>query len=643
MTSLLTACVALLVVGASADPSSDAKAACAKLNTSMQLGMMHGYGEIDGYSRNSGCANVCGRATLRWDNGPQGFGDGTIPGTSTQFPSSLSAAASWDPDLIEEFGVAMGEEFWAKGTNIQEGPGVNVARVQKNGRNFEYMSGEDPVLGSMLLPRVVNGIQQNVMAVVKHYICNSQETDRTTVNELVQEKLLMELYGPPFAAAVNGAASVMCAYNLVNGIYACENPFTLRTMLRERYNFTGFIVSDWGATHSTNASLLAGLDIEMPNPHYYTEANIMSALNAGVITPADINDRCERILRGYFAVPVDKRAPCGGGVCINANVSTPAHKALARELAAKSTVLLKNANNLLPLTNRSLRIAMIGPDATKPYSGGQGSGSVVTNAVVSAFDAFTSYGLSVTYDPGLTNASAAAAAAAADIAIVFGHTHSSEGSDRSTLLLDGTTDSIIPAVAAAQPNTIVSITVPGAIRTDWRDSVPAILISFLAGEQIGPALYDNIFGGVPPQAKLPITLPIGENDEQMTPEQFPGVPGGGFVRQSNYTEGLLIGYRWCVRTRARPRSAPPALWPYDAHTRRPRLTPFLSVAPPRRPQVREERLRARVPLWTRPHVRRLLVRGPLYCRALRLLHSHAHRGRRLRHSAALPRLARRGH
>lgn len=575
-TTACVACVTFFAVGASADPSSDAKAACAKLNISMQLGMMRGYGEIDGYSRNSGCADVCGRFTLRWDNGPQGFGDGTIPGTTTQFPSSLSAAASWNPDLIESWGVAMGEEFWGKGTNIQEGPGVNVARIQKNGRNFEYMSGEDPVLGSALLPRVVTGIQQNVMAIVKHYIGNTQETDRNTVNELVPEKLLMELYGPPFAAAVNGAAGVMCAsaaphrhaplarqepnslkstlrdhdrprtgsYNRVNNVYACENPFTLKTMLRGRYNYTGFVVSDWGATHSTNFSLLAGLDIEMPQAQFYTEANLEAALAAGTVTPADINDRCERILRGYFSVPVDRRAPCGGGICINANVSTPAHKSLARELAAKSTVLLKNTGNILPLTNRSLRIAMIGPDATKPYTGGQGSGSVVTNAVVSPFDAFVSYGLTVTYDPGQTPASAAAAAAAADVAIVFGHTHSSEGSDRSTLVLDGTTDAIIPAVAAAQPNTIVSITVPGAIRTDWRDSVPAILISFLAGEQIGPALYDNIFGGVPPQAKLPITLPIGENDENMTPEQYPGVPGNGFTRQSNYTEGLLIGYRW---------------------------------------------------------------------------------------------------
>jgi beta-glucosidase len=152
------------------DPASEAAAACAALNLTEQISMMRGYGQIAGYSRNSGCANVCGRATFRWDNGPQGFGDGTIPGSTTQFPCSLAVAATWDPELAEAFGTAMGEEFWNKGTNIQEGPGVNVARIMQNGRNFEYMSGEDPVLGSALLPRVVNGIQQNVMAIVKHYV-----------------------------------------------------------------------------------------------------------------------------------------------------------------------------------------------------------------------------------------------------------------------------------------------------------------------------------------------------------------------------------------------------------------------------------------------------------------------------------------
>ncbi len=460
-------------------------------------------------------------------------------------------AATFDPDLAERWGVAMGTEFWAKGTNIQEGPGVNVARIQRNGRNFEYASGEDPVLGSALLPRIVDGIQQNVMAIVKHYIGNTQETDRSGVNELVPEQLLMELYGPPFAAAVQRAAGVMCSYNRVNGNWACENPFTLKTMLKGRYNYSGFVVSDWGATHSTVGSLLAGLDIEMPNGQYFTEANLLAALAAGNVTAADITDRCQRILLGYFSLDASKRHPCGGGVCIDNNVTSAAHKALAREIAAKSTVLLKNNGGLLPLA-RTLKIALIGPDAQKPYTGGGGSGAVGTNAVVSPLAALTAAGIAVTYDAGATAGAAAAAAAAADVAIVFGHAESSEGSDRATLLLKGNTDDIVAAVAAAQPRTVVYLAVPGSIRTDWRDSAAAILATFLPGEQMGPALVDVLFGDVPPQGKLPVTFPIGENDLQMTPQQYPGVPGNGFERESNYTEGLLIGHRWYERHGVKP-------------------------------------------------------------------------------------------
>ena len=363
------------------------------------------------------------------------------------------------------------------------------------------------------------------------------------MNELVPEKLLMELYGPPFAAAVQRAAGVMCAYNLVNGLWACENPFTLKTMLKGRYNFSGFVVSDWGACHSTTPSLQAGLDIEMPNGNFFTDANIRAAIAAGNVSVADIADRCNRILRGWFLLDPSARYPCGGGVCIDSNVSTPAHKALARELAAKGTVLLKNAGALLPLA-KTLRVALIGPDAQSPYTGGQGSGAVVTNAVVSPFAAFTAAGISVTYEEGKTAAAAAAAAAAADVAIVFGHAQSGEGSDRADLTLSGNIDSIIPAVTAAQPKTVVYLAVPGSIRTDWRDGAAAILATFLPGEQMGPAAFDIIFGDVAPQAKLPVTFPIGENDQGMTPAQWPGVPGNGFARQSNYSEGLLIGYRW---------------------------------------------------------------------------------------------------
>lgn len=360
---------------------------------------------------------------------------------------------------------------------------------------------------------------------------------------MVDEKTLMELYGVPFAAAASESAGFMCSYNLVNGVYACENQHTLRTMLKGYYNFSGFVVSDWGATHSTGMAIGNGLDIEMPKANYFTEQNIQQALDKKEITMADINDSCVRILSGFYALPENKRHPCGGGICIDVNVSSPEHKALARNITALSTVLLKNEGNLLPLSP-SKKFALIGVDASEPYTGGQGSGGVVTNAVVSPLTAFTAMGLQVTYTSGVDMNAAVAAAQAADVAIVFGSAHSGEGHDRANLSLAGNTDELIPRVAAVQKNTVVVMTVPGSILTPWRDSVPAILTNFLPGEQVGPALADVLFGSVPPQGKLPLTFPNRENEQNFTVAQYPGVPTKQFTLQANYSEGQIVGYRW---------------------------------------------------------------------------------------------------
>jgi beta-glucosidase len=530
-----------------------AKQACSQLNFSLKAGMMRGYGLIDGYSRNSGCGNLCGRATFRWDNGPQGFGDHVKPGTTTQWPSTLNMGASFDPSLALQWGTAMGEEFWGKGTNIQEGPGINVARIMKNGRNFEYVSGEDPRLGGTMAPQIISGIQRNVMAIAKHYVLNNQETHRSGVNEIVDEKTLMELYGEPFGKAAAVAAGFMCAYNRVNGDYACENDHTLQTILKGHYNFSGFVVSDWGATHSTSKALVSGLDIEMPRASFFTQELIERAIQAGNITEARVDDSCVRILSGWMALPEEKRRPCGGGICIDANVSTPEHKALARKVATLTTVLLKNDGGLLPLSHASAgKIALIGPDANDSYTAGGGSGSVVTNAVVSPLAAFSALFADVVYYSGADEQRAVEAAAGADVAIVFGSAHTGEGHDRANLSLSGNIDDLIPKVAARQKKTVVVLSVPGSVLTPWRDSVPAILTNLLPGEQVGPALLDTIFGAVPPQAKLPVTWPNQENEQGMSVEEYPGVPTKLFALQANYSEGLINGYRWYDKHKVAP-------------------------------------------------------------------------------------------
>ena len=200
------------------------------------------------------------------NDGPQGFRDNEHPGSTTAWPCSLAIAATFDAEAAREWGAAMGAEFHGKGANVQLGPGMCLARIPRNGRNFEYLSGEDPHLGSALVPPVVRGIQaQGVIANAKHWVNNNQESARTSVSEVVDERTQFELYYPPFEAAVEaGVGSVMCSYNRVRRVWSCENAETLQRDLKERLGFEGWVMSDWGATHST--SINAGLDQEMPGP-----------------------------------------------------------------------------------------------------------------------------------------------------------------------------------------------------------------------------------------------------------------------------------------------------------------------------------------------------------------------------------------
>ena len=264
----------------------------------------------------------------------------------------------------------------------------------------------------------------------------------------------------------------------------------------------------------------------MPDNGHFSQTSIRAAIAAKNFTEGRLHTSCLRIMSGWYALPADRRYPCGGGVCLADNVSTPEHKVLARKISAMSTVLLKNHGGLLPL-DRTLKIVLIGADATNgSYTAGQGSGGVQdSNAAVSPLAAMQRLGLNVKFEPAATAVAAAKAAAAADVAILFGSAHSGEGSDRSSLLFDSSGvdsatkcrpnpcagglpfESVIAAVAAVQKKTVVVAAVPGQILTDWRDSVAAILVPFLPGEQYGNAIADVLLGVVPPQAKLPLTFP----------------------------------------------------------------------------------------------------------------------------------------
>ena len=547
---------------------------------------------------------------LRMNDGPEGFRGPA--GTSTQWPSGLTVAHTFDVDSFAEYGVALGVEFSGKGANCLFGPGLNLARLPNGGRSFEYLTGEDPFLGATLVKPIIKGIQsQGVIANAKHFIANSQEGmqpgaegDRHTSSMVVDERTMMEMYFPTFEGAVEaGVLSFMCANNQVNGVYACENNATQGGILRERAGFRGWIASDYDGTRSTIGAANHGLDIAMPGPPLrpdYFGAPLRAAVRAGTVSEATITQKAVRIVYSLAAV--------GALDQVNSNtsardVTSPAHRALARKLATASATLLTNVRRMLPLDLAALKrggagsVAVIGGAASQAGAiyGGSGSGKVVAKSPVSVLDALyerfgqqpaggqpdvqadgRAYGQAdgpIVYADGVDLDAAVAAARGADLAIVVIAQTSSEGQDRATLALNQS--EIVAPIAKAQPNTIVVAVSPGPFLTPWRDSVRAILDVGLPGEQEGAAVADVLFGDATPAGKLPHTLPKAENEMRMTSRQYPGTPpatDGGQLEAcsvtptpptadghnprggtgampcspwaAHYDEKLEVGYRW---------------------------------------------------------------------------------------------------
>lgn len=438
---------------------------------------------------------------------------------------------------------AMASEFKAKGANVALSPGIGIARVANAGRNFEYLCGEDPILGAGLVGSVVTGIQDTgVIANAKHWVNNEIEDERMKVSANVNERVRYELYYPPFQAAIDaGVLSVMCAYNRVNNVHACENNETL-SQLKDNMGFQGWVMSDWTATHSTVNSVKAGLDQEMPLGIYYSENHLEDALNSGEIDIAQINNSVQRILTSMYAIGLFD-TPAGGDPM--ANVTSDAHNKLAREIAATSTVLAKNSGDLLPLSKDSLGecIAVFGDETT--ISGG-GSGHVNPAYIISPAqgiaNALVGTNTDVIYNAGTDPNEVLALAQKCTFAVVVVATTSSEGSDRADLSLGNEQDVLVTTVLAANPRTIVSVRSPGAVLMPWAAQVPAILLSWLPGQEAGNGLADVLFGAVNPSARSPVTMPNKDNEVGFSKAQYPGV---GEPPEATYLEGLLIGYR-CV-------------------------------------------------------------------------------------------------
>jgi beta-glucosidase len=476
---------------------------------------------------------------LKVANGPCGVGPGDehhqLPATA--LPAPISLAASWDVSLAHEYGVIIGEEAKDLGDDLLEGPDINIARVPQNGRTFEAF-GEDPYLVGQLSVNEIKGIQsQGEIANVKHYAANNQETNRFTVNEIVSERALREIYLPAFEASIvqGHSASLMSAYPQVNGQFCCQNSELETRILKDEWDFKGFITSDFGAVHSTVPSAMAGLDLEMPNGKYFGDA-LKEAVQSGQVPMSVIDDKLIRRFRtmmafGLFDNPFPPKP-----------VPAKEDGAEACRIAEDGMVLLKNDNNELPLNTDNLHsIAVIGPYAAKAMTGGGGSSHVIplyTVDPVIGIQQRAGMNVVVNFDDGTNIDEAVSLAKTADVAIVMVGDHETEGRDH-PITLAGNQDDLVAAVAAANPHTIVVLKTGTAVLMPWVDKVPAILEAWYPGEEDGNAVAAVLFGDVNPSGKLPLTFPKQLADlPANTPEQYPGKDG-----VVHYSEGIFVGYR----------------------------------------------------------------------------------------------------
>jgi beta-glucosidase len=463
---------------------------------------------------------------------------------STDFPTAVSLASSWDTALVREVGEAIGREAAAQGVDVVLGPGANIKRTPLGGRNFEYFS-EDPYLAGEMAVAWIDGVQsRGVGASLKHFALNNQEFQRNVIDAVADERTLRELYLPAFETAVRRARpwTVMTAYNKVNGALCAQNAPLLTDILKQEWDYQGVVVSDWGAVRERVASLAAGLDLEMPGPRPRGVRRIVDAVGNGELDVAVLDDAVLRLLR--LAARASHRSAAE-------EPDAAAHHALARRAAADGMVLLSN-DGTLPLDGRGT-LAVIGRSAEHPHTQGGGSSHINPTRVdiplealaAAAPDAEVRYaegwGADLSPQPERILA-AVELARRAEVALVFvalPGSIESEGYDRTELGLPPAQVALIRQVAAAQPRTVVVLNSGGAVDVSpWVDEVAAVLQGWTMGQGGGGALADVLLGRVNPSGKLAETYPLRLED---TPAylSYPGENG-----RAPYTEGLFVGYRY---------------------------------------------------------------------------------------------------
>lgn len=485
-------------------------------------------------------------------DGPHGLrkvtGSGLLGGSikSTCFPTASCLAATWNVDLAKQMGIALAEECQANDVQVILGPGINMKRSPLGGRNFEYFS-EDPILAGKLAIEYIKGVQSmGIGTSLKHFAVNSQEYERMTNDSRIDERTMHEIYFPAFEMAVKEAqpATVMCSYNRINGIYGSEHPLLLEDILRKKWGFQGFVVSDWGAVDNRVAGVNAGLNLEMPASGAVNRNKIIAAVQNGQIKM----ERLDEMVRQYLAIVLklhDSKKP-------QFKFDVAAHQALARKIASEGAVLLKNEQGILPInTQKTKKIAIIGAFAKVPRYQGAGSSQVTPFQVSNAFDelqANLGKNITLTYasaynDEGITTPESIAVATQiaknADMAIVFAglpDSYESEGFDRKNLDMPIGHNQLIEAVGKVQANSVVVLMNGAAVTMPWLGKVKGVLEGWLGGQAGGGAIADVLTGKINPSGKLSETFPLRLED---TPTlEFPGL--NGFA---TYNEGIFIGYR----------------------------------------------------------------------------------------------------
>ncbi|HXJ94075.1 MAG TPA: glycoside hydrolase family 3 C-terminal domain-containing protein [Terriglobia bacterium] len=481
---------------------------------------------------------------------------------ATALPSALANAASWDLDGAYEYGALLGKEVRDLGFNVSLGGTSNIIREPRNGRNFECL-GEDPILEGKMLGRELRGTQdQQVIGNINRFAVNDQETGRFIGNSVIDRRAMQETDLLAFRIAIqeSNVGTVMCAYNRLNGVYACEDPYLLTDVLKKSWNYKGWVMTDWGAAHSTVASALAGLDQEMPTGKYFGD-RLKGAVDAGKVTTARLNDMVHRILRTEFALGVIDNPP-------DVRPVNPFSGAdVAERVEERGIVLLKNNRASLPLDASAVKsIAVIGAHADTGVLSGAGSDQVdAAGAKVGGWAGVVWQPSSplkaigakapnarVAYDPGTDATAAARLASESEVAIVFVQQHTTEGRDVPSLSLPDGQDEFVRRVAAANPRSIVVLETGGVVTMPWVDDVNAILEVWYPGIRGGEAIANVLFGDVNPSGRLPVTFPRSEADLPRVHVPGMSAEGGGATARAkapasfdiDYTEGAAVGYRW---------------------------------------------------------------------------------------------------